>query len=39
MVAGAAHSTHYEQAEIFNELLAGFLAEIGISAVGVAADN
>lgn len=39
VVAGAAHSTHYEQAEIFNDLLAGFLAEIGIDAVGVAADD
>ena len=39
VVAGAAHSTHYEQAEVFNGLLAGFLAEIGAGAVGVAADD
>lgn len=37
VVAGAAHSTHYEQAEIFNGLLAGFLAEIGVGSVGAAA--
>ena len=39
VVAGAAHSTHYEQADIFNRLLAGFLAEIGAGTVAVAADD
>ena len=39
VVPGAAHSTHFEQAGVFNGLLAGFLAEVGMSAVAVAADN
>ena len=39
VVAGAAHSTHYEQAEIFNGLLSGFLAEIGVGVAGVASDD
>jgi 3-oxoadipate enol-lactonase len=39
VVAGAAHSTHFEQAAIFNRLLAGFLAEVGVGTVGVAADD
>ena len=39
VVTGAAHSTHYEQAELFNGLLAGFLAEIGMGAPAMAADN
>ena len=39
VVSGAAHSTHYEQADIFNGLLTGFLAEIGAGAIGVAADD
>ncbi len=39
VVAEAAHSTHFEQPAIFNRLLAGFLAEIGVGAVGVAADD
>ena len=39
LVAGAAHSTHFEQAGTFNRLLAGFLAEIGVGAEGVAADD
>lgn len=30
VVPGAAHSTHFEQAAIFNELLAGFIADNGI---------
>ena len=39
VVAGAAHSTHYEQSAIFNGLMEGFLAEIGVGAVGIAADD
>ena len=39
VVAGAAHSTHFEQAGVFNGLLAGFLAEVGMSAAAAAADN
>ena len=39
VVPGAAHSTHFEQAGVFNGLLAGFLTEVGMSAVAVAADN
>lgn len=39
IVSGAAHSTHFEQPGIFNRLLRGFLAEIGVGAVGVAADD
>ncbi len=39
VVAGAAHSTHFEQAAIFNGLLAEFLAEVGVGAMGVAADD
>ena len=30
IVPGAAHSTHFEQAAIFNELLAGFIADNGL---------
>ena len=32
VVPGAAHSTHFEQAAIFNELLAGFIADNGFGA-------
>ena len=39
VVPEAAHSTHFEQPAVFNSLLAGFLAEIGVNAVGVAADD
>ena len=39
VVAGAAHSTHYEQAEVFNGLLAGFLAQIGTGTAAAAADD
>ena len=39
VVPGAAHSTHFEQPEVFNGLLAGFLAEIGVAAQEIAADN
>lgn len=39
IVSGAAHSAHFEQPEIFNRLLGEFLAEIGVGAVGAAADD
>ena len=39
IVPGAAHSTHFEQAEVFNDLLAGFLAQVGLETQGLAADN
>ena len=39
VVPGAAHSTHFEQADVFNGLLSGFLAELGLGAVGIAADD
>ncbi len=39
VVPGAAHSTHFEQPRVFNRLLAGFLGEIGVGAVGIAADD
>ena len=37
VVPAAAHSTHFERAEVFNVLLAGFLAEIGVAEKGLAA--
>lgn len=39
VVPGAAHSTHFEQAEVFNGLMMEFLAGIGLSSEALAADN
>ena len=38
VVAGAAHSTHYEQAEVFNGLLGDFVAKLNLD-VAAAADD
>ena len=38
VVPGAAHSTHFEQAAVFNDLLSGFLARISLKS-GMAADD
>lgn len=39
VVSGAAHSTHFEQAAVFNELLADFIAKVGAVPTPVAADD
>ena len=39
VVPGAAHSTHFEQAEVFNGLLTGFLNEISLGSGELAAAN
>ena len=38
VVPGAAHSTHFEQADVFNELLREFIATLDFE-VAAAADN
>ena len=39
VVPGAAHSTHFEQAAVFNSLLTEFLAQVGTGSQALAADN
>lgn len=38
VVPGAAHSTHYEQPEVFNRLVQDFVASVTTNTTGVAAD-
>ena len=39
VVPGAAHSTHFEQAAVFNRLLAGFMSRVGLDVPAVAAGD
>lgn len=39
VVEGAAHSTHFEQADVFNDLLTDFVASLQMDSEAVAADN
>ena len=39
VVSGAAHSTHFEQPAIFNDLLIAFIARVGLNTAAVAADD